>query len=409
MIKNLFTFGLLATQAAAQTTAPPATDDDDDRIKCDFSINGAKHKCEWYQQCYDADEENAADDILTDGKSSFSLNGCINKGNKVCAKYEFLGQNGKIVGNTLLMMPTGGGCHPSSTCCDGACCTENQECLPRESGTFSYGEFDKKKMQQEFPSLDAEMIARNGWKLPGGEEGGDPLQARPMHCVDVKFDTATGGKAVFTPVMAMALLIGSAIAGFRRNKIEGFFDKIAPAFIMLSGFFLMLTEGWVFALFTALVAAATMAAPRTGFKGGALVLVQLMFCWIYFGGDTFFVSLGGAAISIPGSGGGDQGLKNYFKLAGSQSINELETSCSAFYDFYKFVGDTKPWDTPPGRTTWGLCSDEFVGFQVIMAYVNAFALFTMTTHTLMDYLSPLAGNAKSAQSVTNPVAGADNA
>ena len=277
-----------------------------------------------------------------------------------------------------------------------------------ESGTFSYGEFDKKKMTQEYPQLEAENIARNGWKLPGGEEGGDPLQARPMHCVDVKFDTATGGKAVFTPLMAMLLLLGSAVAGFRRNKIEGFFDKIAPAFIMLSGFFLMLTEGWVFALFTALVAAATMAAPRAGFKGGCLVLGQLMFCWIYFGGNTLLFN-SSSGLSIPGMGSGTGGMTNYFKLAGQKKMSELETSCSEFYDFYKFFAQTKPWDTPPERTTFGLCSDEFIGFQIIMAYVNAFSVFAMTTHTLMDYLSPLAGNAKAAQSVANPAAGADNA
>lgn len=387
MIKTLFTFGLMATSALAQAPAPGGGGDDDDNMEtCDFKIGGSKLKCDWYQECYE--EEDAADKVLEEAAAAQGgLNGCILKGNHVCKRYEKLGQSGKIVANTV----GSGGCHPSTTCCDGACCTEQQECLPMESGTFTYGEWDK--TSQEWPGLNAAWVARNEWKLPNG----DDLENRPMHCVNIKFDATTGGKAVFTPMMAMVLLFGSAIAGFRRSN-TGFLDKIAPAFIMLSGFFLMLSEGWVFALFTALVASATMAAPRDGFKGSCLVLGQLMFAWVYFGGSVFFFS--------------KSSMKNYFNEASGKGMSALESGCSSFYDFYGFSDQIKPWFVGATRNTYGLCSREFIGFQVIMAYVNAFALFSMVTHTFMDYIGPLAGapNAKTTQqTVNNPAAGPNNA
>jgi hypothetical protein len=356
---------------------------EDNKVKCPFKIGGAEFKCEWYQECYEQkDVADSTNDMLEN-----TLNGCILKGNKVCARYEEYGENGKVVANSL----ANGGCHPSTTCCDGACCTENQECLPIETGTFAYGAYDKTTGQQKYPDVDAHNSARMGWTV----DNGDALTARPMKCVDIKFDATTGGKAVFGPMMAMLLLLGAAVSGFLRSK-TGFLDKIAPAFIMLSGFFLMLTEGWVFALFTALVAAATMAAPRDGFKGGCLVLGQLLFCWIYFGGNSYlFVQKGD--------------MKNYFSEAAGNGMTALENSCATFYDFYRFTAQTKPWNVGDTRSTFGLCSKEFIGFQVIMAYVNAFALFTMTTHTLMDYLATVGGASTKATNVANPAAGADNA
>ena len=76
------------------------------------------------------------------------------------------------------------------------------------------------------------------------------------------------------------------------------------------------------------------------------------------------------------------------------------------YDFYSFTDPTiKPWNVAAGRNTYALCSKEFIGFQVIMAYVNAFGMFVMTTHTFLDYLAPRGTAGAKTRQTENPVAG----
>ena len=195
-------------------------------------------------------------------------------------------------------------------------------------------------------------------------------------------------KAVVTPLLAMLLLMTVAIAGFRRSN-TGFFDKVAPAFVFLTGFFLMLSEGSTFSLLTAVVASTTMACPDN--KKGYLVVGQLFFLWLLFGGNQFFFQT-------------QNTLVNYFVLAQSTGMKTLGTRCTAFYaGYFKYAGPAKAWGIAPNRVSYGLCSREFIGFEVFMAYINAFAVFTMVAHTVHVYLAPVADEAPASNDQVKPV------
>jgi len=361
MFKNLalgLTF-IVATNAAGNASLPEGT------ITCDFNSPGTevKQECPFYMAC-------------TESKNK-TWSGCVLKGNTVCNLHRYLGETGDIVSNNL---PTG--CHPTESCCDGQCCSELQVCEELQgpsSTTFMY----------DYTVLDVVQVARNDWKTPNGKV----VQNRPRVCIDKTMSADSASKAVLTPIFALAILSLVTVEGFRRASSPAMIYKIGPAIIAFTGFFLMLSQGWIFALMTQVVASATMACPRS--KKGLLILGQLMFLWVYFGGviNVWF---------------GTGNMKNFFQLAQSKvlegSSNSLVGECTSYYDFYNYAqnGNDKAWNADPTRSSWGLCAREYLGFLVVMSHFNAFAVFTMITHTFHEYLSPVVSDDKTTET-TNPL------
>lgn len=257
---------------------------------------------------------------------------------------------------------------------DGSACVWT----PTNLDTFKY----------DFTTQSVWKIQQNGGMMADGTAP----KNYPMFCAPGILGPNKATKAVVTPLLAMLLLMTVAIAGFRRSN-TGFFDKVAPLCVFLTGFFLMLSEGSTFSLLTAVVASTTMACPDN--KKGYLVVGQLFFLWLLFGGNQFFFQT--SQIS------GTPTLVNYFTLAQSTGMAELGTRCTAFYaGFFKYAGPAKAWGIAPNRVSYGLCSREFIGFEVFMAYLNAFAVFAMVAHTVHVYLAPVAGVATNDQ-VKTPV------
>jgi hypothetical protein len=240
----------------------------------------------------------------------------------------------------------------------------------------------------DYTVLDVVQVARNNWKTPKGVE----VTNKPRVCISKTMSADSASKAVLTPIFALAILSLVTVEGFRRASSPAMLYKIGPAIIAFTGFFLMMSQGWVFALMTQVVASATMACPQS--KKGLLVLGQLVFLWVYFGGSIpFWFATGN--------------MKNYFQLAQTKvmdgSDNSLVGECTSYYDYYNYApnGNDKAWNASPTRTSWGLCAREFLGFLVVMSHFNAFAVFTMITHTFHEYLSPVTSDDKT--ETTNPL------
>merc|ERR1712166_976903 len=216
-------------------------------------------------------------------------------------------------------------------------------------------------------------IARNQWRTPELVA----LQNRPRVCIDRIFAADSGSKAVFTPMIALFLILVVAASGFSRSdESAGILLKILYACVIVSGFFLIFSEGWEFSLLTTLVASAQIACPKK-YKG-YLVLGELAFLWIYFGGNTNFLWGLGT-------------MTNFFTLS-----------------------QTK--DLAGSRTTFGLCEREFLGYLMIMSYVQALAIFAMVTLEFHNYLAPVSDKGFAGTTeTTNPIAmapasdGSDNA
>ena len=82
----------------------------------------------------------------------------------------------------------------------------------------------------------------------------------------------------------------------------------------------------------------------------------------------------------------------------------LGTRCTKFYaGYFQYAGSAKAWGIAPNRVSYGLCSREFIGFEVFMAYINAFAVFTMVAHTVHVYLAPVAGEVPASNDQVKPV------
>lgn len=344
-----FTLGVLfLSHVQAQNTTKK-----DGETECDFNrfLNGKdtgkKIKCQWQTECSKSSNE--------------TLSGCLLKGNKVCERFQYLDIEGKVAANNLPM-----GCHPTETCCDGKCCSETQTCVELKGpGTATF--------QYDWQEYNVQQIARNGWKTPAG----DAIKHKPKTCIDKVFSTDSGSKALFTPIIAMILVLVVAYSGFNRST-SGLWDKISPALVVVTSFFLMLSQGWAFALITAFVASITMATPKD--KQGWLVLGHLLILWLYFGGGSFIFQL--------------LNMDNFFDLAQRNSLEGqggLISKCVTFYDYYSYATGNadKAWDTSPTRVSWGLCGREFLGFQIMMSYMNAFAVFTMITLTVHNYLGQM--------------------
>ena len=365
MLSKLFVLGLclVATVYAKNGTAPEGEQE------CTFNYPDTeiKQKCPWYTTCHESKNK--------------TLSGCLVKGQVNCPLYQYLGTSGDIVSNNL---PSG--CHPTESCCSGKCCSETQACVQQQGPSDAMFEYD-------YRNLNVEAVARNGWQTPAGED----LKNRPMICVDRVFAADTGSKAVFTPMVATVLLVIIAISGCKRSE-TGLIDKIAPAFIIFTGFFLMMSEGWAFSLLTNLVASATMACPKE--HHGKLIIGQLLFLWLFFGGSQIFFD-----------NHTQNGLVNFFDLAQTHDLSGetgLEASCAKFYHYYTYAEGERVWSTSSTRMSYGLCAREFLGYLIVLAYVNAFAVFVMITHSFHSYLSPLGVRDDGHVEVQNPVSSTGN-
>jgi hypothetical protein len=334
-------------------------------------VEGAvKQSCMYYQECYES--------------ANKTLSGCITKGNQVCERYSQLGKDGDVVAisgvDSVYTAAGAGSCHPTSTCCGDQCCSDTQTCVALPgSGDAKYKSMDS--FEYEFTTQSVRKIQQNQGKMANG----DAPKNSPMMCVDQVFGPNKATKAVVTPLVAMLLLATVAIAGFRRSN-TGLFDKIAPAIVFITGFFLMLSEGSAFSLLTAVVASTTMACPDN--KKGYLVIGQLFFLWLLMGGNQFFF--------------GTDKLTNYFVKAQTTDMDKLASDCSGYYaGYFQYAAkEAKAWSIAPSRLYNGLCGREFIGFQVFMAYINAFAVFAMIAHTTHVYLAPVAGVATNDQAKT---------
>jgi len=104
--------------------------------------------------------------------------------------------------------------------------------------------------------------------------------------------------------------------------------------------------------------------------------------------------------------GGSSGmlLKNFFTEASDKSITALCGQCAKHFDFYKIHPYQLDYTQDPNDAVnqySGICAPGFIGYQIFIAYGQAFALFLMVTTTVVSYLNP--GEA-SATGTKNPAA-----
>lgn len=346
----LATGALAASHEGATPAMKPEKGDGQTDCKKDMGGTEVEFFCEYYETC------------ITAKNASFSQ--CIPTGNKECYKYKELGESGEIRSASPM------GCAPYQTCCDGACCGANEQCMEvwgnNNEGppvSFMYGD-------EMVANID--MVARNGWKTAKAVT----IVNKPRKCVPLAdapiMDVTSGMKAVYMPLLGLGVtLLIFVIAIVKRQ--DTFLAMLFPLCTIIFSFFLVLTEGWVMALMCTFVAAATMAAGDQDKKW--LVFFQLFFMWVYFGGSSYLIFAGTAG-------------KNFFSEASDSTIDELSLACSKHFDYYKLHNYQVSWDMDPNNVYTGICGREFIGYQIFIAYGQAIALFLMVTTTVVGYLNP---------------------
>jgi hypothetical protein len=349
----------LAMGALAQTPAgAPEADADLGQTSCDVEMPDGetmKQICDFYQECHTS--------------KNTTKSGCIPKGNKVCDLYSEFGTTGNVIENNI----NSEGCKPFQTCCDLECCNPDQVCIEQWSGrTISYGGSSEQSL---------EHIARNGWKTMKGVA----VVNKPRTCVDsrYKMDPTTGFKAVYMPLCGLATTAVIFVLAIVKNQ-ESILEIIFPLLVILTSFYPPLSEGWIMALLCTFVAAATMATGDQDKKW--LVWFQIFFMWFYFGGNGQSATSGDI---IPSSFMFSSFKpRNFFQGATSVSISQIASSCVQYFDYYEYHPDQMTWDMYSSKKNHGICGDEFIGYQIFIAYGQAFALFLMTTFTVVGYLNP---------------------
>merc|ERR1712100_989503 len=89
---------------------------------------------------------------------------------------------------------------------------------------------------------------------------------------------------------------------------------------------------------------------------------------------------------------------NFFTDATTGTVDQLAGSCAQHFNFYNRHDSQITWDMDSSDKWTGLCSRGFIGYQIFVAYGQAFALFLTTTFTVVGYLNP----AKSETEAKNP-------
>ena len=369
---------MLATGAlAASHTTPSASSEPvDGQTECKDAMpreGSPDGICEYYEFCNEA--------------SNKSFTQCLPKGNTACYKYKELGTSGEIRDAETK------GCKPYETCCDGACCGADEQCMEvwangddlvdptKRLGPFKYGDETIQHI---------EMVARNDWKT----DKGVAIANKPRVCVPLMdapiMDVSTGFKAVYMPLLGLGVTAMIFVFAIIKRQ-DTFLEMLFPLSVIVTSFFLVLSEGWVMALMCTFLAAATMAAGDQDKKW--LVWFQLFFMWVYFGGSSDFMFS-----SAP---------VNFFKkAAGGATIDGLSATCSTHFDYYKLHSFQMEWNMDPTNKYTGICGREFIGYQIFIAYGQAFALFLMVTTTVVDYLNPGTGSKSTANPAANVEMGA---
>jgi len=359
---------LLAPMGHAQTApAPaPATEPKDGQTKCEEAMNRPNGLCEYYEYCN-----------VPEGNRSFTQ--CLPKGNTACYLYKDLGDEGDIRDANPF------GCFPYQTCCDGACCGPNQQCMevvgtpavnPYQPYAFKYG---------DETIDDINKVARNDWTTDKGRK----IERKPRICVDHTetpvMSVSTAMKAIYMPILGLGVTFLFFIVAIakRQKSIPSMLFELA---VIASSFFLILTEGWLMSLLCVFVAAASAASGDRDKKW--IVWFQLFFLWVYFGGASYFMFA--------------QAPTNFFDKATKPAvtIDSLSQSCSNYFDYYKRNPKQLLWSENPSDLYTGLCAHAFLGYQVFMAYLQAISMFLMSITTVVSYLNP--GNKSSEPETANP-------
>jgi len=287
-------------------------------------------------------------EVCTQVPSDRNLDYCLELGNDECLRHQFLGTDGNVVAVVA------GGIIPSDTCCDGAVCTWGQSCVNRVSGTFEY----------DGQQYDAEVLARNDWKLPNGEK----IQNRPRVCSNTGVMLgAPGTKIVFVPIVSILFLL---VAFGMAYKSPGFAFRIGsiPAVLMLvTSFFLFFSEMWVWAWVATFVAAVALVVPNQNVLGYYL-LFQVTLLWLYLGSSALVLMSAPRNLFINFQADSNDGLT---------IMQSIADSCGDYYNgYFNYAAATRPWSVSGSRLTWGYCSFEWLGLEIVMS-VTQFAAFSL--------------------------------
>ena len=285
-----------------------------------------------------------------------SLQKCIPKGNSVCLSYQYLGTSGTPAAMTS--------CESFQSCCYGTCCDVGQSCVRQEQGDFTY----------DGTTYSVENAARNGWILPDGSQFTNP----PYICA-ANMAPIQGAKAVYIPILGVLLVAACALAAYKKRRRCDALSFVAPATIFFTAIFLQFSADWMFALIAVLLATATAVAPAAHTRW--VLFFQLVGFWFLAGGTTFFGAESNALVT-----GNPFDPRTFNGL----TIGTAVAGCSSYFGGYfsYSYGNNKPWDISTKRTTWGYCSREFVGFLVILAITNLFAVLVLLLQTVTEYLAP---------------------
>jgi hypothetical protein len=345
--------GALADKHLAEELKPGQT-------KCEDSMSHqgkpAGSPCEYYEQCNEGPHKNFTQ--------------CLPKGNTACYLYKTLGESGTAE-NKDVRSAVDGGCWPYQTCCDGACCGADEQCMEVMGAPYT-GDLAVSFQYGDESIAYVEMAARNEWKTAKGAD----ILNKPRKCVKVTdapiMDVTTGFKAVYMPLLGLGVTALIFIIAIVKRQ-DTFLEMLFPLMTIVTSFFLILSEGWIMALMCTFLAAATMASGDQDKKW--LVWFQLFFMWIYFGGTSYFMFSGAPT--------------NFFTAASSkQTIDDIAKHCSEHFDYYKLHPYQITWNMDPNNIYTGICGREFIGYQIFIAYGQAFALFLMVTTTVVGYLNP---------------------
>jgi len=349
---------MLATGAlAASHTTPSASSEPvDGQTECKDAMpreGSPAGICEYYEFCNEA--------------SNKSFTQCLPKGNTACYKYKELGTEGDIREAETK------GCKPYETCCDGTCCGAGTHCMEVWGNKKSPLAARYQFMYGDEMITDIDHVARNDWKT----DKGVAIANKPRVCVPFMdapiMDVSTGFKAVYMPLLGLGVTAMIFVFAIIKRQ-DTFLEMLFPLSVIVTSFFLVLSEGWVMALMCTFLAAATMAAGDQDKKW--LVWFQLFFMWVYFGGSSSFMFERTA------------GSNFFHQASGDATIDGLSKTCSAHFDYYKLDDYQVSWDMDPENIYTGICGREFIGYLIFIAYGQAFALFLMVTTTVVGYLNP---------------------
>lgn len=274
-------------------------------------------------------------------------------------------------------------CQFGGTCCDFECCEPGEICMemtgPPQQPTnlnsaiaqLQIAQNGQMQFYYDFLMWNLDAVQRNDWKLPDGK----PFKNRPRTCVKRLLEPLDGTRMLYRPLLSVIFILVvliRIIAGFGCGELIKQTQNFAPLMLLFTSFALSFSVAANYAIFTTIVAAATMFWPQ-GKWTGWLALGQFLSLWFILGGNNLLIQ--GPNI-------------NYFNYMTYRqgNFNALQQTCSGYFSGYFAIGSQKNYMTFDDY--WGPCSSSWIAFELMMAQTQVILLAFMLVRALMNFVIP---------------------